>query len=1066
MISNADIQKWQTATNAINELGQTDLSNEEWSALMVLNDSLQSGNFVSEECGRSYQVLNDNLDRHENNPDLQAHLFDFITLCYKYATAQQGLTVQETPTITENLPTANENKPSVTLKNILFGADGQFKPTLLKNLKHAIIYVLFASALAVFVYVLSTASKINMPGYVTALVVGALVSVAVLRKNQNGALREKLAFLGALVAGIWIYSVQGGQISGGYSFAWTFLGVGLILSFIGKDKPKLLIWLAEVIPAVLCFLAFERLGGAISGFGAKEILWGEMASVRYVEALKIFLWFCLFQSFADNAIATQYRKPVRSKWTGSLYALSVVVVSLLLCVFLNPFKLSVMDSYKSKLTTFSQPMRAGADVFDVNGRKIGSAEITPRITPLLSKHIPGYLATAYEFHYDGDFDRASITFKLDAGMGKIGNRFQPRIYYFNESDGTLEELPDQKVISDYAGWSSVIAKTEHFSTYILLNKVDFDAVWNTEIRKPPVTDDCSCGFSAAMPNKDENFDVVFVIDESGSMTQNDPNRLRVEAAKQFVDMMSADSPQNRAAIFGFTTTARTIHNLTALHDKEAVKTSLNSILSNGGTDIYRGLEAAVREIEEKNNISYSPIIVLMTDGQDNYKFTDYMPLIDRANAKGVTIFAIGLGSDVNATLLRQICDNTGGGVYYYAENAGALPFIFKSAKTAIIEYEKDSNGDGISDYYAQLLYDGTLRLSNGSAQFKGAEFLISNKADFDGDGYLNGEELVVTSKIINGVEQVCVILHSDPTDKNSIPSTANSVYTRLLASFAKASYDDEGEDLYFKFGFPVVVGTCPEWKLVYTENRPSITNFGKTITDFWYQIYENETENSIVVAFRGTPEPSLETLSNWEETIQLIFNSTHPQDEMVTVAVKNRIQEYAGIKVIKGTHGKSQIFGQGKKIYLTGHSLGGHLALIAYLRICQEGYENFVGGVETFNAVGISKSDNVKISKYGTDKIINHYTCCDIAREFSMFVLAFPGKSKEEKILHKNRCAKTGTERSFEVIKKLIIQGNAWSEIPEIVKDFSIRIDAHDMKYFNYCKVSSTVSGPILRAGQ
>ena len=775
MVANSDIQIWQDAVKGINETGKADLNKEEWSALTVLNGCLSSGNFSSEESRSSYKTLKDSINQHVGNPALQKSLYDFISLCYKYATAQPVTEALNNPTakeklpIKQNQPTPNENKQSITLKNILFGSKGAFS----KNLKFAAVCLLVAVALAGIIYALNAGT--SMSGYVTALVIGTLASISLLRKNQNGKIREKLAFAGAAIAGIFMYSRYGQQISGSSAFVWTFLGVGLVLSFVGKNKPKWTVWFAEVIPATLCFLAFERLGGAISGFGAKDMVLGYLASVRYVEAFKIFLLFCLFQSFANNAVVTQYRERVCSKWKDILfYGVQTTIVLLLLCVSLNPFKLPIFDSVKSELIAFSQPVRVSAEVFDANGKTLGSAEKTPISSALLCEHIPGYLATAYDFHYDGSFDTARITFEYDAGLGKVSDRFQPRIYYFNEIDGTLEELPNQIVYADYnGGWSSVSAKTAHFSIYILLNSVEYNKVWTAEIRRPAETDLCSCGSSATVPTHLVNFDVVFVIDESGSMNQNDPNRLRVEAAKQFIDMLAEDSKNNRAAIYGFENWSRYILNLTALNDKEAVKASLNSIHSGGGTNIYSGLQAAVQEIEANNN-SYTPVIILMTDGQDNSTLTNYTPLIDRANAKGITVFAIGLGKDVNSVLLRQICDNTGGGVYYYAESSDVLPSIFKSANAAIIDYEKDSNGDGISDYYAQLLSDGTLRLSNGSAQFKGIDW-VNCPADLDGDGLKNGEELVITGKIVNGAMMVFVEMRSDPTDKNSIDNKTDNV---------------------------------------------------------------------------------------------------------------------------------------------------------------------------------------------------------------------------------------------------------------------------------------------------
>jgi len=87
MVSNSDIQIWQNAVNGINESGKADLTQEEWSALSVLNGSLSSGNFQLDESRRSINLLQDNLFRHRDNTILCEHLLDFIDLCYKYGTA-------------------------------------------------------------------------------------------------------------------------------------------------------------------------------------------------------------------------------------------------------------------------------------------------------------------------------------------------------------------------------------------------------------------------------------------------------------------------------------------------------------------------------------------------------------------------------------------------------------------------------------------------------------------------------------------------------------------------------------------------------------------------------------------------------------------------------------------------------------------------------------------------------------------------------------------------------------------------------------------------------------------
>ena len=90
MVSNSDLQKWQAAVNGINAAGQQELTGEEWAALVALNNSLQSGNFESDESRRAFSLLKDSLSRHNNNQLLQVHLKNFVDLFNKYSVVHQG----------------------------------------------------------------------------------------------------------------------------------------------------------------------------------------------------------------------------------------------------------------------------------------------------------------------------------------------------------------------------------------------------------------------------------------------------------------------------------------------------------------------------------------------------------------------------------------------------------------------------------------------------------------------------------------------------------------------------------------------------------------------------------------------------------------------------------------------------------------------------------------------------------------------------------------------------------------------------------------------------------------
>ena len=102
---------------------------------------------------------------------------------------------------------------------------------------------------------------------------------------------------------------------------------------------------------------------------------------------------------------------------------------------------------------------------------------------LLSNSIPGYLGQAYEFFTCEEFDYATISFGYSTDIGQLNEQFQPRIYYFNESEGVLEELDNQTVTN-----RTVSVEVSHFSKYILLNKYLYDLAWESEIVLPSMAE--------------------------------------------------------------------------------------------------------------------------------------------------------------------------------------------------------------------------------------------------------------------------------------------------------------------------------------------------------------------------------------------------------------------------------------------------------------------------------------------------------------------------------------------------------------------------------------------------
>lgn len=353
----------------------------------------------------------------------------------------------------------------------------------------------------------------------------------------------------------------------------------------------------------------------------------------------------------------------------------------------------------------------------------------------LPSNMPGYLGTGFEFEMEGEFESATLTIAFDKKLLEDPT-FEPAIYYCDEENQEMVLLKNQNIDIENG---TVTVILEHFSKYILLNKTSFDDVWNQDI-KPPT-------YSSG-PAK--NLSVVFVIDSSGSMGSNDRDNIRKTAAIQFVNKLG---DEDQSAIVDFDSYAYVWSPLTKV--KADVIAGINKVNSSGGTNIGRGVEAAINLFDPtENDVKY---IILLTDGQGQYNHD----LTKEAAALGITIYTIGLGRGVTASLLESIASGTKG-KYYHATTANELPAIYEETAQETIDYQTDTDGDGLSDYYENEMLKGHLLKFNGTQ----VPTLMDNP-DTDGDGLKDGEEASVKLSI-GGVVQLNLStspVHKD-TDKD------------------------------------------------------------------------------------------------------------------------------------------------------------------------------------------------------------------------------------------------------------------------------------------------------------
>jgi Ca-activated chloride channel family protein len=197
-------------------------------------------------------------------------------------------------------------------------------------------------------------------------------------------------------------------------------------------------------------------------------------------------------------------------------------------------------------------------------------------------------------------------------------------------------------------------------------------------------------------------DIVVALDLSGSMAAEDfelrgqrVNRLVIakDVLEQFIHARKSD----RIGLVAFAGRPYIAGPLTLDHDfliQNLERLQLGLI--EDGTAIGSALAAAVNRLRDVK--SRSKIVLLMTDGQNNAGKVPPLTAAEVAQALGVKVYTIGVGTrgtapfprldpfgrkvyhpvpvDIDEDTLKRIADKTGG-KYYRADSSGALRAIYK-----------------------------------------------------------------------------------------------------------------------------------------------------------------------------------------------------------------------------------------------------------------------------------------------------------------------------------------------------------------------------------------------------
>ena len=150
--------------------------------------------------------------------------------------------------------------------------------------------------------------------------------------------------------------------------------------------------------------------------------------------------------------------------------------------------------------------------------------------------------------------------------------------------------------------------------------------------------------------------------------------------RRFVDVVDLDTG-DQVAIVQFNADAQMLTPLT--DDRAAIDAAITRVDTQSTTCLPCAVESASEELRsERRRSDNAPVLIVLTDGRSNPRpVSEAVAEAARAKATGVTVFTIGLGSDLEHDALRAMASRPD--AFYEAPDAAELAAIYEQIAVEI-----------------------------------------------------------------------------------------------------------------------------------------------------------------------------------------------------------------------------------------------------------------------------------------------------------------------------------------------------------------------------------------------
>ncbi len=189
--------------------------------------------------------------------------------------------------------------------------------------------------------------------------------------------------------------------------------------------------------------------------------------------------------------------------------------------------------------------------------------------------------------------------------------------------------------------------------------------------------------------------LAIAVDTSGSM-QGQPMDYLKEGLFRMLDDLE---PEDRITLVGFSTTATTLVEDVTGDDPE-LSLAIGNLDATGQTNVYDGLRRAYDAVEAHADPERQNRVILLSDGEATagIRATDKIVAMSAAyNEEGYSLTTIGMGTEFDPELMRELSES-GAGAFYYLEDPAAVREVFEEeVKTFLVPLAKDVTIDLVVD---------------------------------------------------------------------------------------------------------------------------------------------------------------------------------------------------------------------------------------------------------------------------------------------------------------------------------------------------------------------------------